>query len=172
MSILKSILHHWNKTTSSYDTLHPETEVAQITDWSQGVANTLASTALGSLISTLSSDSLAAKIMKLVLDATGVKYLMGTNGYICFGSLVGGLIIQWGHVSFGNSTYCDWILPLQVSKVFQVLATDYDTSRTNGTSISDKYTATFKAGFSDGQRLRFATASTSMGGFSGVVICR
>lgn len=97
MSILKSILHGWNKTTNSYDTLHPETESSQITDWSQGVANTLASTALGSLISTLSSDSLAAKIMKLVLDATGVKYLMGTNGYICFGSLFGGLIIQWGY---------------------------------------------------------------------------
>ncbi|WP_270456940.1 hypothetical protein, partial [Allisonella histaminiformans] len=79
---------------------------------------------------------------------------------------------QWGNVSFGNSTYCDWILPLQVSKVFQVLATDYDTSRTNGTSIGDKYTATYKTDFSDGARLRFATASTSMGGFSGVAICR
>ena len=96
MSILKSILHHYNKTSASYDTLHPETEVAQITDWSQGIVNTLASTALGSLISTLSSDSLMAKLMKLVLDATGVKYLIDTNGYICFGSLFGGLIIQWG----------------------------------------------------------------------------
>lgn len=95
MSILKSILHRWDKDSKSYDTLHPETEVAQITDWSQGIVNTLASTALGSLISTLSSDSLMAKLMKLVLDATGVKYLMGTNGYICFGSLFGGLIIQW-----------------------------------------------------------------------------
>ena len=96
MSILKSILHRWNKDSKSYDTLHPETEVAQITDWSQGIVNTLASTALGSLISTLSSDSLMAKLMKLVLDASGVKYLIDTNGYVCFGSLFGGLIIQWG----------------------------------------------------------------------------
>lgn len=95
MSILKSILHRWNKDSKSYDTLHPETEVAQITDWSQGIVNTLASTALGSLISTLSSDSLMAKLMKLVLDASGVKYLIDTNGYVCFGSLFGGLIIQW-----------------------------------------------------------------------------
>ena len=105
MSILKSILHHYNKTSASYDTLHPETEVAQITDWSQGIVNTLASTALGSLISTLSSDSLMAKLMKLVFDATGVKYLMDTNGYICFGSLFGGLIIQWetaGTTSFSE----------------------------------------------------------------------
>lgn len=34
---LKSILHRWNKTTNSYDTLHPETESAQITDWHSGI---------------------------------------------------------------------------------------------------------------------------------------
>ena len=39
MSILKGILHHWNKTTKSYDTIHPETEVAQITDWNNGIVN-------------------------------------------------------------------------------------------------------------------------------------
>nr|DAO06882.1 MAG TPA: hypothetical protein [Caudoviricetes sp.] len=33
MGILKGILHHWNKTSSAYDTIHPETEVAQVTDW-------------------------------------------------------------------------------------------------------------------------------------------
>jgi hypothetical protein len=43
MSILKGILHHWNKTTKSYDTIHPETESAQVTDWNQGIVNTLAS---------------------------------------------------------------------------------------------------------------------------------
>lgn len=116
MSTLKSILHHWNSSTSSYDTLHPETEKAQVTDWAQGIVDTLASTALGGLISTLSSDSLMAKLVKLVLDATGVKYLMGTNGYICFGSLFGGLIIQWGRaVIASGSSFLSWTYPLQFS---------------------------------------------------------
>lgn len=96
MSILKSILHHYNKTTKSYDTLHPETESAQITDWNQGIVNTLASTALGTLVSTLTSDSLLATMIQKVLTATGVKYNIAQNGYLCFGSLFGGLIIQWG----------------------------------------------------------------------------
>ena len=103
MSILKGILHHWNKSTQAYDTIHPETEVAQVTDWNQGIVNTLASTALGGLVNTLTSDSLLATMIQKVLTATGVKYSMGQNGYICFGSLFGGLIIQWGIVSIPAS---------------------------------------------------------------------
>ena len=97
MSILKGILHHWNKTTQSYDTIHPETEVSQVTDWNQGIVNTLASTGLSSLVNVLSSDSLLALLIKKVFDAMGVKYSLGQNGYVCFGSFYGGLIIQWGY---------------------------------------------------------------------------
>ena len=104
MSILKGILHHWNKTNSAYDTIHPETEVAQVTDWNTGIVNTLASTALGTLVNTLTSDSLLATMIQKVLTATGVKYSMGQNGYICFGSLFGGLIIQWGVITEETST--------------------------------------------------------------------
>ena len=99
MSLLKVILHRWNKTTKSYDKFHPETEVSQVTDWNQGIVNTLASTALGGLVNTLTSDSLLAKMIQKVFEATGVKYSLGQNGYVCFGSLVGGLIIQWGYQS-------------------------------------------------------------------------
>mgnify|MGYP000922188415 CR=1 FL=1 len=112
MSILKSILHHYNKTTKSYDTLHPETESAQITDWNQGIVNTLASTALGTLVSTLTSDSLLATMIQKVLTATGVKYNIAQNGYLCFGSLYGDLIIQWGLLAMtlsgdvGTYGYC------------------------------------------------------------------
>lgn len=101
MSLLKVILHRWNKTAQSYDKFHPETESAQITDWHQGIVNTLASTALGALVNTLTSDSLLATMIQKVLTATGVKYSMGQNGYICFGSLFGGLIIQWGNHIYG-----------------------------------------------------------------------
>ena len=95
MSILKSIMHHWNKTTNSYDTLHPETESAQITDWHSGIMASLASKTLGTVVDAITTDSVLGKLIKMLLDASGVKYLINTNGYVCFGSLFGGLIIQW-----------------------------------------------------------------------------
>lgn len=95
MSILKGILHHWNKTNRNYDIIHPETDSAQVTDWHRGIVNTLASTGLSSLVNVLSSDSLLALLIKKVFDAMGVKYSLDQNGYVCFGSLFGGLIIQW-----------------------------------------------------------------------------
>lgn len=123
MSILKGILHHWNKTNKAYDTIHPETESAQVTDWNSGIVGTLASTALGSLVTTLSSDSLLAKLIEKVLSATGVKYQTGQNGYLCLGSLFGGLIIQWGSQAAGNN----WVIyyPLVYTKqVYYTAAID------------------------------------------------
>lgn len=122
MSILKVILHHWNKTTQSYDNFHPETEVSQVTDWNQGIVNTLASTALGGLVNTLTSDSLLAKMIQKVLEATGVKYSLGQNGYACFGSLVGGLIIQWGLGLTSTSGTQKVTLPLSASALIGVVS--------------------------------------------------
>lgn len=121
MSILKGILHHWNKTTKSYDTIHPETESAQVTDWNQGIVNTLASTALGGLVNTLTSDSLLATMIQKVLTATGVKYNMAQNGYICLGSLFGGLIIQWGNGARDQTTN----YPITFTKFATAQATCY-----------------------------------------------
>ena len=126
MSILKAILHRWNKTTKTYDTLHPETETSQITDFdtavngkinthnSSGAAHStlfnqcektsslandivtkLAQTTAISVISALQTNSWFGQLLKLVLNASGMKYLIAQNGYICFGSLFGGLILQW-----------------------------------------------------------------------------
>ena len=125
MSILKVILHHWNKTTQSYDNFHPETEVSQVTDWNQGIVNTLASTALGGLVNTLTSDSLLAKMIQKVLTATGVKYSMGQNGYICFGSLFGGLIIQW---IIGSGTEVECTYPLAMMQFLTAVVAHLDNS--------------------------------------------
>lgn len=96
MSVLKSILHHWNSTSKAYDTLHPETEAAQVTDWHSGIMDSLASKTLGTVVDAITTDSVMGKLMKMLLNASGVKYSIDTNGYVCLGSFFGGLIIQWG----------------------------------------------------------------------------
>lgn len=103
MSILKAILHHYNSTSKSYDTLHPETESAQITDWHTALVNSLASSTLSAVVSTLSTDSVMGRLMKMLLTASGVKYSIGPNGYVCFGEYFGGLIIQWGLTTGGGN---------------------------------------------------------------------
>lgn len=109
MDIIKSILHVFKKSDNAFKVMHPETESACITDWNTGIVNTLASTGLSSLVNVLSSDSLLALLIKKVFDATGVKYLLGQNGYVCFGSLVGGLIIQWG-ISLTDEYGHAWVI--------------------------------------------------------------
>lgn len=143
MSILKSIMHHWNKTTNSYDTLHPETESAQITDWHSGIMASLASTTLGTVVSAVTTDSVLGKLIKLLLDASGVKYLIDTNGYVCFGSLFGGLIIQWGTAgttSHFPNKQCTFALPIAFpTACYSALATDTGSSTvTYGVGITSK----------------------------------
>ena len=116
MGIIKSILHVFKKSDNAFKIMHPETESAQITDWNQGIVNTLASTALGGLVNTLTSDSLLATMIKKVLTAAGVKYNIAQNGYLCFGSLFGGLIIQWVYaLASDENVGHDFTLPLSCS---------------------------------------------------------
>lgn len=117
---MKSILHRWNKTTNSYDTLHPETESAQITDWHSGIMASLASKTLGTVVDAITTDSVLGKLIKLLLNASGVKYLIDTNGYVCFGEFFGGLIIQWVKATTDEVI----TLPIAFSKIkFVVLGT-------------------------------------------------
>lgn len=152
---LKAILHRWNKTTKTYDTLHPETETSQITDFdtavngkinthnSSGAAHStlfnqcektsslandivtkLAQTTAISVISALQTNSWFGQLLKLVLNASGMKYIIAPNGYICFGSLFGGLILQWGHAMTKDGYYRTANFPIAFpTEVFMAFST-------------------------------------------------
>ena len=123
MSILKGIMHHWNQTKNDYDVIHPETDYKKITDWNEGIVATLASTALGTLVSTLTSDSLLATMIQKVLTATGVKYNIAQNGYLCFGSLFGNLIIQWGTTATPGGNASSVSLPISYTQWYRIIST-------------------------------------------------
>lgn len=65
----------------------------------------LALTTTISAITALTTDSWFGQLLKMVLTASGVRYLAAQNGYICFGSFFGNLIIQWGHGYQGDVYY-------------------------------------------------------------------
>ena len=120
MSILKSILHRWNSTNKEYDTLHPETESSQVTDWHSGIMASLASKTLGTVVDAITTDSVLGKLVKLLLNASGVKYSIDTNGYVCLGSFFGGLIIQWGSADDTNKIFR---YPLSLTKLLGIYYT-------------------------------------------------
>ena len=177
MSILKAILHHYNSTSKSYDTLHPETESAQITDWHKAVVNSLASTTLPAVVSALTTDSVMGKLMKLLLNASGVKYLIDTNGYICFGSFFGGLIIQWGNnievTSSGYSVSFEYPIVFP-TKVLAVVPFDVN-SNWSDVAIPSVHAAWYPNDGSDGNDLRwarigFSVSNTTFGDYRFVAI--
>ena len=56
----------------------------------------LALTTTITVINALQTNSWFGQLLKMVLNASGVKYSLNQNGYICLGSFFGNLIIQWG----------------------------------------------------------------------------
>ena len=120
MSIRKSLMHYFDKASSKHIPFHPQTESAAITDWHESIIKSLASKVLPTVVSELTTDSVMGKLMSLLLSASGVKYSLGLNGYVKFGSFFGGLIIQWG-TRTGASQYTI-TLPITYTTTYQALA--------------------------------------------------
>lgn len=105
MSIKKCIMNYFDKATNAMVPFHPQTESGAITDWHESVIGSLASKVLPAVVSELTTDSVMGKLIKMLLNASGVKYSIDTNGYVCLGSFFGGLIIQWGNNAAGDVAF-------------------------------------------------------------------
>lgn len=89
---VKSYVDNKLRTFSSFTT-------SQISDFKQKVLEYLLSNVAESAISTLNSDSLISKMVKKVLQVSGVRYSLGDNGYIVLGKFFGNFCIQWGQAT-------------------------------------------------------------------------
>ncbi|AXB80870.1 hypothetical protein ACT01_00630 [Megasphaera hexanoica] len=69
----------------------------KIADLGDDIIKKLALTTTITAITALTTDSWFGQLLKLVLTASGVKYLAAQNGYLCLGSFFGNIIIQWGN---------------------------------------------------------------------------
>lgn len=68
----------------------------KISDFADDIIKKLALTTAITAITALETGSWFGQLLKMVLTASGVKYNIAQNGYVCLGSFFGGLIIQWG----------------------------------------------------------------------------
>lgn len=94
----------------------------KIADFGNDIIKKLALTTAITAITALETNSWFGQLLKMVLTASGVKYNIANNGYICFGEFFGGLIIQWGSGSINGTS---GIIPLPIAaKVLTVLSTD------------------------------------------------
>lgn len=117
MATLKSVLHHFNKALKEYDTLHPETEVAQIVDL------------LPTINAAINGSSVTWDGKKFTNNELGITGLIDTNGYVAFGPNFGGLIIQWGLSKENKITPATVFLPITyANKQVCAIAIDWGAS--------------------------------------------
>lgn len=91
-----------SKTTSAIDKHNKDGNahngiLQKVATLGESVLQKLALTTTISAISALQTNSWFGQMLKMVLTASGVKYNIAENGYVCFGAFFGGAIIQWGY---------------------------------------------------------------------------
>lgn len=88
----------------------------KIADFGNDIIKKLALTTAITAITALETGSWFGQLLKMVLTASGVKYNIAQNGYVCLGSFFGGLIIQWGsNVINLNGVTQEITLPININ---------------------------------------------------------
>ena len=103
----KSDVEEMIATHDASDTAH-ETRFKlfeKIADFGNDIIKKLALTTAITAITALETGSWFGQLLKMVLTASGVKYNIAQNGYVCLGSFFGGLIIQWGYSLYGHVVF-------------------------------------------------------------------
>ena len=142
----KSDVEEMIATHNASDTAH-ETRFKlfeKIADFGNDIIKKMAITTAITAITALETNSWFGQLLKMVLTASGVKYNIAQNGYVCLGSFFGGLIIQWGLSQGNNANIAIVTLPLAyVNRQVCAIAVDwgasgkaYGVQKLNNTDVS------------------------------------
>ena len=136
----KSDVEEMIATHNASDTAH-ETRFKlfeKIADFGNDIIKKLALTTAITAITALETNSWFGQLLKMVLTASGVKYNIAQNGYVCLGSFFGGLIIQWVVLNMTNSTSFTITPPIAFSRCFAGVVSDYGDARLSFGLNNDK----------------------------------
>ena len=115
-----------------------------------------------------------SKMVKSALEAAGMRVNIGweKSGYICFGALLGGLIIQWGEAAFpANTSFVDVTYPVAFQKSVFTMPIDVSYGK-NITSVSkdDVGAFMFCQELSTLTKFRVASSQRDIGAFNYLAI--
>ena len=108
----------------------------KIADFADDIIKKLALTTAITAITALETNSWFGQLLKMVLTASGVRYNIAQNGYVCFGSFWGGLIIQWIYVEAKGTGLCNYSWPIVFSSALSGLASHQGAQSCFGTCIN------------------------------------
>lgn len=77
----------------------------KVSELGDDIIQKLALTSAITAVTAMQTNSWFGQLLKMVLNASGVKYNIAQNGYVCLGSFFGGLIMQWGSNEHGWVTF-------------------------------------------------------------------
>lgn len=77
----------------------------KVSELGDDIIKKLALTSAITAVIAMQTNSWFGQLLKMVLNASGVKYNIAQNGYVCLGSFFGGLIMQWGSNEHGWVTF-------------------------------------------------------------------
>lgn len=77
----------------------------KVSELGDDIIKKLALTSAITAVTAVQTNSWFGQLLKMVLNASGVKYNIAQNGYVCLGSFFGGLIMQWGSNEHGWVTF-------------------------------------------------------------------
>lgn len=129
----------------------------------ESVLQKLALTTTISAINALQTNSWFGQLLKMVLTASGVRYNIEQNGYICLGSFFGNLIIQWGIAAPTNSNnkYADQNFPITFTTAVAIAASwDIQEGVTTAASTT---TVTWNRQGTSLSKIRLITDTTEIG---------
>lgn len=156
----KSDVEEMIATHDASDTAH-ETRFKlfeKIADFGNDIIKKLALTTAITAITALETGSWFGQLLKMVLTASGVKYNIAQNGYICFGSFFGSLILQWVIVR-GNGNNYNSPLPISLTYGGTVVGMDG--------SVPSIYYAAF---LSDTHTIQITTNAGGDWGFRAIIV--
>ena len=77
----------------------------KVSELGDDIIKKLALTSAITAVTAMQTNSWFGQLLKMVLNASGVKYNIAQNGYVCLGSFFGGLLMQWGSNEHGWVTF-------------------------------------------------------------------